>query len=62
MRSCIQVCFYSVAVDDNTDTMDVVQMAVFIRAADDTLVTEELAAVLPIKGTTKDTDLLTALK
>jgi hypothetical protein len=42
---------------------DVGQMAIFIRGAGDNFnVTEELAALVGMKGATKGSDLLTALK
>jgi hypothetical protein len=55
--------FYSVALDDSTDITDAAQLAIVIRGIDDDVkITEEMAALFPVKGTTKGSDLLNALK
>ena len=50
---------YSLALDESTDIRSTAQLAIFIRGVDDYFeITEELAAIVPIKGTTRDSDLL----
>ena len=49
--------------DDSTDDTDTAQVAIFIRGTDDEYnVTEEMASLLPLKVTTKSTDLYEAIK
>lgn len=44
--------YYSVVLDETTDMTDTVYTAIFIRRIDDSfLITEEMAALLPMKGT-----------
>ena len=48
---------------DSTDTADTAQLAIFIRGIDDEYnVTEEVASLVPLKGTTKSRDLYEAVK
>lgn len=54
--------FYSVALDESTDVTDTAQLAIFIRGIDQNFsITEEMAALFPMKGTTKGTDIYKAL-
>lgn len=53
-----QFVYYSVALDESTDITDTAQLAVFIRGVDrNFVVTEEMAALVPMKGSTKGSDL-----
>ena len=48
---------------DSTDAADTAQLAIFIRGIDDEYnVTEEVASLVPLKGTTKSRDLYEAVK
>jgi hypothetical protein len=50
--------FCSVALDETTDITDTAQLAIVIRGIDDDFkITEEMAALCPMKGTTKGSDL-----
>ena len=50
---------YSLALDESTDIRSTAQLAIFIRGVDDYFeITKELAAIVPIKGTTRGSDLL----
>lgn len=50
--------FYSVAIDESTDMTDIAQLAIFILGIDDNFeITEELAALYSMKGTTKGADI-----
>ncbi|VEN48298.1 unnamed protein product [Callosobruchus maculatus] len=51
--------FYALALDESTDMTDTAQIAIFIRGVDAHFnKTEELAALYPLKDTTKSRDLL----
>lgn len=53
--------YYSVALDESTDLTDTAQLAVFIRGIDRNFsVTEEMAALVPMKGSTRGCDLYEA--
>ena len=53
---------YSLALDESTDVRSTAQLAFFVRGVDDDFeVTEELAAIVPMKGTTRGIDLLEAV-
>jgi hypothetical protein len=48
----------SIALDDSTDASDTAQLAIFIRGVDaDFIITEELLALQPSKGTTTGEDI-----
>ena len=50
---------YSLALDESTDIRSTAQLAIFIRGVDNYFeITEELAAIVPIKDTTRGSDLL----
>lgn len=50
---------YSVALDESTDLTDTAQLAMFIRGVDvNFVVTEEMAALVSMKGTTRRCDLM----
>jgi len=50
------------ALDESTDLSDTAQLAIFIRGIDFNFnITEELAALFPMKGTTKSCDIFNAL-
>jgi Spin-doc zinc-finger len=60
---CKKFVFYSIAMDESPDINDIAQLAIFIRGVDEYYnITEELAALIPLKDTTKSTDLYTNLK
>jgi hypothetical protein len=55
--------FYSVAIDESTDTTDAAQLAILIRGVDGNFkIMEELVALAPLKDTIKTTVLYTALQ
>ena len=50
------------ALDESTDIKDTAQLAIFVRGVDESFcIIEELAAMVPLKGTTKGSDLLEAV-
>ena len=54
--------WYSLALDESTVVRSTAQLALFVRGVDDDFeVTEELAAIVPMKGTTRGIDLLEAV-
>ncbi|XP_008182941.1 general transcription factor II-I repeat domain-containing protein 2-like [Acyrthosiphon pisum] len=54
--------FYLLALDESTDLSDTAQLAIFILGIDSNFnITEELAALFPIKDTTKSCDIFNAL-
>ena len=54
--------FYLLALDESMNIKDTVQVAIFVRGVDKSFgVTEELASVVPLKGTTKGSDILEAV-
>ncbi|XP_045501701.1 general transcription factor II-I repeat domain-containing protein 2-like [Colias croceus] len=54
-----QFVYYSIALDESTDITDTAQLAVFIRGIDvNFVVTEEMAALFPMKGSTRGCDVL----
>jgi len=49
--------------DESTDRSDTAQVAIFIRGVDENFqIAEELAALYPLKSTTKSVDLFTAFQ
>ena len=55
--------FYTIALDESTDISDTAQLAIFLRGIDSTFsVTEELAALVELQGTTTGKDIFTAVK
>ncbi|XP_075053814.1 general transcription factor II-I repeat domain-containing protein 2-like [Mixophyes fleayi] len=55
--------FYAMAIDESTDATDTAQLAIFIRGIDDEYnITEEMASLVPLKDTTKASDLYEAVK
>jgi hypothetical protein len=55
--------FYSIATDENTDATDAAQLAIFVHGFDNNFkIMEELDALVPLKDTTKATDLYTSLQ
>ncbi|XP_075217880.1 general transcription factor II-I repeat domain-containing protein 2-like [Lycorma delicatula] len=57
-----ELIFYAQALDEITDMADTAQLAIFIRGVDVNFKkTEELAALCPLKDTTKSRDLLEAV-
>ena len=51
------------AIDESTDATDTAQLAIFIRGIDDKYdIIEEMAALVPLKDTTKARDLYEAVK
>ncbi|XP_063814316.1 general transcription factor II-I repeat domain-containing protein 2-like [Pseudophryne corroboree] len=55
--------FYAMAIDESTDATDTAQLAIFIRGIDDKYnIIEEMAALVPLKDTTKARDLYEAVK
>ena len=54
--------FYALAMVNSTDVTDMAYLAIFIRGIDvEYNVTEELAALVPLKDTTKSRDLYKAV-
>jgi len=55
-----QFAFFSLALDESNDIKDTAQLLVFINVVDDSTfeVTEDLAALQSIKGSTTDKDIL----
>lgn len=51
--------FFSLALDESCDVRDTAQLLVFVRGLTDFTITEELAAMRPLKGTTTGSDLFT---
>ena len=55
--------FFSLYMDESTDVCHISQLAIFVRAVDDDfVVTEELLQLKALHGTTKGSDLFSALK
>jgi hypothetical protein len=67
MNSCLKdhcknFQFFSIALDESTDTTDTAQLAVFVRGVNKTFdIVEEFVQLVPIKGTTTGADILKAL-
>lgn len=56
------MCTSQLLIDEGTDLGDTAQLAIFVRGVDnDFVITEEMAALFPMKGTTKGIDILNAL-
>ncbi|KAJ8384808.1 hypothetical protein AAFF_G00197950, partial [Aldrovandia affinis] len=51
--------FFSLALDESCDVRDTAQLLVFVRGIMDFKITEELAAMRSMKGTTTGSDLFT---
>ena len=64
LRTKLHTCmFYSLALDESTDQTDTALLAVFVRGIDQKFhIFEELLALCPLKGRTRGTDILEALK
>lgn len=55
-------CYYSVALDESTDVSDSAQLLIFLRGVNENFeVTQELASMQTLHGTTKGTDLFGCL-
>ena len=53
---------YALATEESTDAIDMAQLAIFIRGTDNKYnITEEMASLVPLKGTTKSLDLYEAV-
>ena len=54
--------YFSIAIDESTDTTDTTQLAVFVRGVSSNFdIFENLIELLPLKGTTTGADILKAL-
>ena len=54
---------YALATEESTDAIDMAQLAIFIRGTDNKYnITEEMASLVPLKGTTKSLGLYEAVK
>lgn len=51
--------FFSLALDESCDIRDTAQLLIFVHGITDFKITEELAAMRPMKGTTTGSDLFT---
>ncbi|XP_032881422.1 general transcription factor II-I repeat domain-containing protein 2A-like [Amblyraja radiata] len=59
---CQHFQFFSIALDESTDTKNTAQLAVFVRGVNSAFDTvEELVQLVPMKGTTTGADILEAL-
>jgi hypothetical protein len=58
-----ELFFYFVAMHENSDATDTAQLVTFFRGTEEYFkIVTELTAIVPIKGSTKATDLYTALQ
>ena len=62
MYTCSELQYFSIAVDESTDSSDTAQLAVFVRGVTSTFhIFEEFIQLIPMKGTVTGADIFEAL-